>query len=121
MYRAAIAGLLILAAALSGYLYGHKQGENGLRVQWQADKIANAEAFEQAHLQAQARYASLQSELLAVEQAWLNTDPIIKTEYRNRVKTVTQYIENNRDYDVCRLNGERLRHVTEAIVYANDY
>ena len=112
------AALLLVIAA---FFYGRTTGAALERSEWLVSQVEVGVQVEAQRQLAAKRFAETQNQLLEIEQAWLLEQPLIKVEYLDRIKTVTEVVEVDRGLDVCRLDGERLRLVQEAVKHANDY
>lgn len=117
--------LIFLSAALfliiAAFLYGERTGKAKTLAKWQANQVEIARAFEREKLKAANEAQRIRDQLFEVESAWLDESRRARVEYRDRVQEVVKYVEKNPDYDVCRLNGQRLQYVKSAIMFANDY
>lgn len=115
--------LILISAALvltiAAFFYGQKIGETKTLAKWQANQIEIARLYEQARADAANQAQAIRNQLFEVERAWLDDARQTKIEYRDREKEVLKYVQADPSLDVCRLDGERLQFVQNAILHAN--
>lgn len=117
--------LLLLTGSLSlviaAFFYGVNVGKTDAKAQWQASQLAIKTLFETEQQRLARETSRVRQQLFEVEQAWLNDQNQTRVEYRDRIQTITRLVESDSTLDACRLDGERLQRVQDAIMHANDY
>lgn len=117
IYLTTLSAALVLTIA--AFFYGQSIGKAKTLVKWQANQIEIARLYEQAQADAANQAQAIRSQLFEVERAWLDDARQTKIEYRDREKEVLRYVQADPSLDVCRLDGERLQFVQDAILHAN--
>lgn len=117
IYLAALSAAFTFVIA--AFFYGQSTGKAKMLVKWQANQLEVAKLYEAEVMKTAKEAQAIRAQLMEVEQAWLSESRKVKVEYRDRVREVIKVVEADNSLDACRLDGERLHHVQQAIMHAN--